>query len=122
MTAEQSLVQHMSSYQKYVFLKEILYGALVLSWKLDKNKANLAKIYCNTCFFCMNSLDTYGYLVADSDPKKIEHIKRLWYTASVEEIIEYMCKVQNNMKLRCIKCMVYNGWHAQLLSYDKAQS
>ncbi len=100
-----------TAYQLFVMAKEMLYGCIILPFWLDMDKARSAQVYCDFCKRSVDSLTTYGDLVARGQNHEIWVLKRLWYKYEISKIEQFLCKVRNELQIPCISCLAFCGWH-----------
>ena len=103
----------MTIFQAYFFMKEFLYGCLIMPFWLNLEQVNKSGIFCCTCDFKLDVLESYGYFAAAGNYKIISTLKRLFYKADIDEINKYLLKVNIQEERECVRCRDYCGWTAR---------
>ncbi len=97
----------------YVWIKEFLYAITVLPFWLDHDKAKQAKIYCNHCNRPLDSTEFHPYLVSYAQTKALLQLKQLWYKGDTASLEQFMCTMQNELRILCVPCLAFYGWHVK---------
>ncbi len=95
----------------YLLITSFFSAYFIWPWFMDLKKINQCCIYCDQCNFKLSAMEVCGYFAVEGNAKKFYNLKRLLYKADVDQINQYLLKINMQEEQECVNCRDFCGWH-----------
>lgn len=107
----------LSFYGSCLLLKELILAYISTPFWLDYEKVKDCNVYCDQCEYKMNIAESIGHFASYARSDIVAKLKRLLYKANVDQINQYLLKINMQEEQECVKCRDFCGWHLKMDKY-----